>query len=311
VQDGNISVTGRSIRFTGSAPAAIRTQGNVELHADQLGGTITQDANGLILADGLTTTSQGSTVLAGANQVSSYSGTSQSGDLTLNNIAPLEVSSLFAPNATLTNAGPVHISGPWTTFGNTTIVTTETGSSLLVTDSVFANGDMNVDVSGDLTVRGSGVLPMNVASSGNQTINVTGGSLAVEGAFTQVASHGGDQTVTVLDGDHIRIISENGAFTGMSAAGTQTISITGSGRNAMEFGSAGGTGSIFVSAPKSCSLLFVHSVSSFERRSNISTRPMSFGPMRVTRSRRASRPRLRASGARWPRSTYMRKCRGT
>ena len=249
VQEGNISVTGRNIVFTGARPSAIRTLGDVELHADQFDGTISQGANGFILADGLTTTAYGSTTLAGANQVSRYSGGSWFGEMTLNNSGPLEVSSLSASNATLTNAGPVHISGPWSTFGNTAIATTGTGSSLLITDTVFANGEMNVDVSGDFTVRGSGVLPMSVASSGNQTINVTGGSLDLEGAFTQIASHGGNQTVTVHDGDHIRIVSENGAFTGMSAAGTQTISITGSGRNAMEFGSAGGTGSIFVSAP--------------------------------------------------------------
>ena len=82
IADGDISITGRSIAFTGSAPAVIRTLGNVELNA----GTIAQGANGLILANALTTSSEGSTLLGGSNNVSSFSG-SAGGDLLLRNLS--------------------------------------------------------------------------------------------------------------------------------------------------------------------------------------------------------------------------------
>ena len=100
-----LGVAGGSVVFTGSAPAVIRTLGDVELHADPFGGAIEQGANGSIHANGLTTTSGGSTSLTGANQVSRFSGTSGMGDVLLNNGGALDVSNVFAVNAELTNAG--------------------------------------------------------------------------------------------------------------------------------------------------------------------------------------------------------------
>src|SRR5204863_9881960 len=67
---GDIKVTaGKSIQIHGTTfGSAIRTTGNVELHADQTAATITQSSASRVLASGLTTTSDSSTSLNGQNQ---------------------------------------------------------------------------------------------------------------------------------------------------------------------------------------------------------------------------------------------------
>jgi filamentous hemagglutinin family protein len=237
---GSISVTGRSIRFTGTAPAAIRTLGNVELHA----GEISQAANGLILANQLTTTSDGSTNLGGANRVATFNATSGLGDVALNNSGALEVIGLSARNAALANAGPVTISGWWNTFGDTSIATTGSGSDLLVTNSAFANGAMNVDVAGTLAVIAANGGNASLGSGGHQSIAVSGGNLEVlasAGGFAMV--DGGSQSISILDGDYVRIAGDSDGFAQViSFNGAQTLSLTGSGDNAIIVGRQGGSG---------------------------------------------------------------------
>ena len=173
VQDGNVSITARSILFTGTAPAAIRTLGDVTLSA----GSIRQEPNGLVLASGLTTTSEGSTTLAGANRVARYGGTSFAGDIALKNIGTLEVG------------------------------------------QVTANGAMDVQVSG-----------------GNLEVG-PGGQLVATG----------DQSIRVIDGDRIAVQGGD-TFAGILSGGSQTISITGSGQNAIILGSAGAEGTSVINA---------------------------------------------------------------
>src|SRR4029077_4712486 len=61
---------------------AIRTTGNVALHADAPGGSITETVRGVIAANALTTSSGGGTNLAGTgNAVSSFSATATTGSI--------------------------------------------------------------------------------------------------------------------------------------------------------------------------------------------------------------------------------------
>jgi filamentous hemagglutinin family protein len=264
IAGGDISITAASIRFMGDAPAAIHTLENVALDAAE----IAQGPNSVIQAGSLVTESTGPTSLAGLNQVARYSGTSWAGDLALNNVVALEVTGLNAANASLTNAGPVMVSGAWNTMGDTGITTTGEGADLDVIGSVFASGAMDLNVAGTLNVTGSGSFAF-LGSAGAQTIHagalavtaenggsavlhsasdqsvaVAGGNIDVAGAFGGFASiEGANQAISVVDGDYVRIAGDTDGFAQiLSIEGTQTVALTGSGENAVVVGRQGGSG---------------------------------------------------------------------
>jgi filamentous hemagglutinin family protein len=271
---GNITITAdRDILLNGSAqPTVIRTLGMVTLDANH----ISAGANGFIIADTLNTTSNGSTTLTGPNQVANYSGVTRIlGDLSLANNGGLTVTNLSAAgNARLTNSGDLTVSGPWNSF-NTSITTTGAGSDLSVTNSVTSGGLMEVNVAGGVKVSASGAQNAMLRSVGGQTItarslevtaadggfaavsntgpiaqtiNVAGGTgVDVQtlsgGGFAQISADlGGSQTINVVDGDHINVNGANGGAGIFAIGGTQTLSITGSGANAITIGSAGALG---------------------------------------------------------------------
>jgi hypothetical protein len=156
---GDISVTGRNIRFTGAAPAAIRTLGNVELHAT----SIEQGANGLILANALTTSSEASTLLGGSNNVSRFTG-SAGGDLLLRNLS------------SFLTLGPVGVSGA---------LSIDQGGSLLVQASdaplVVRGGLVNVATGGDFRLVGGDADGAHALLSSGGNVDLTvGGTLRLD-----------------------------------------------------------------------------------------------------------------------------------
>jgi len=270
---GDISIAaGGDIQLNGvDQTAAIRTLDTVTLNA----ANISEGPRGLIIAGTLNTTTSGNTLLTGPNGVANFSGLSTTGDVTLNNSGALNVTALNAFNAALTNNGDVTVSGPWNSFGTTAITTIGAGSDLTVTNNVTSNGAMNVNVAGDIAVTAGGAQTAMLRSFGGQnidarslavtsndgrfaavwntgpnaqTIHLTNGAgLDVQtlspGGFAQVsADAGGNQTINVVNGDHINVNGASGAAVISNFGGTQTLSITGSGANAITLGAAGSLG---------------------------------------------------------------------
>ena len=240
-------------------------------------GSIVEVGGGAIVANSLTTSSARETSLTGANQVASFNGSTAfgapSGDITLNNTGALAVTGLSAGNnARLTNSGAVSVTGGWFSFGETDIATT--GGNLTVMSSLSSSRAMELDVGGTLTVSANGpqTAQLNANSggqtitaqsvevvaqnggfatitnmtSGEQRITVSGGSVDVQvlNGFgsAQIFNTGGNQTVKVTDGDHIKVDGRAGTAVIFSASGTQDVSITGSGANAIMVGSTGAFG---------------------------------------------------------------------
>jgi filamentous hemagglutinin family protein len=183
VQAGNISVAASRIEFRGTAPAAIRTLGKVTLDA----GEIQQAANGLILGNALATTSTGSTVLGGANNVSSFTG-SAGGELFLRNVS-----------AFLT-LGPVDAAG--------TLGIDQAGSLLIqATDAplVVRGGLVNVATGGDFRLVGGDADGAHALLSSGGNIDLTvGGALRLDegaGKFSSARIQAGKGGVISLTGD--------------------------------------------------------------------------------------------------------------
>lgn len=114
----------------------------------------------------------------------------------------------------------------------------------------FGSGEQAVTVSGGGVniVADAGSASITNVTAANQTIRVLGGSgidLRSNGggaAISQVAP-GMSQSILVTDADHIRLDGASGsAVISASGGGSQTVSITGSGANAITLGSAAGRG---------------------------------------------------------------------
>jgi filamentous hemagglutinin family protein len=272
---GDIAITAAGIQLNGTTqPTSIRTTGNVNLQA----GSISEASNGFIVANALTVAAPGAVALGGANQVATFNNASS--DLTLNNTGTLTVTGSTAANATLTNAGAVTISGFWNSLGATSITTTGSAADLTVANNVSATGSMNLNLSGALNVSGAAATSAFLTSTGSQTINagslavtsrdgrtaainqtgpggsqtitVTGGAIDIEVSSgvggTAGVSSAGNQNLSLVNGDHINV---NGAFGGatlQSFGAAQTISATGTGRNAITVGSTGARGRSSVGA---------------------------------------------------------------
>jgi filamentous hemagglutinin family protein len=231
---GNIAVTaGGSIQLNGTAQqTAIRTLGNVTLEA----ASISETANGLIIANTLNTTSNGSTTLTGPNQVANYSGMTRTvGDLSLVNNGALSVTNLSAAgNARLTNSGDVTVSGPWNSLLATSISTVGAGSDLTVNRSVNSTGPMNLNIDGALSVIGIPGAPANLTAQTGQTISARSIDVRSQGSTAAIINSGGDQTITVNGGGassgiDVRTLSTGGIaqILNSSPLGAQRITVTG------------------------------------------------------------------------------------
>jgi filamentous hemagglutinin family protein len=273
--DINISA-GNGIELNGeSQQTVIRTQGNVSLDANY----ISSASNGFVVANTLTTRSVGDTTLVGPNAVANFNGFGAStGNVTFNNRGDLNVMGMTARNATLTNQGDVTVSGPWNS-STTVIATTGAGSDLLVNNLANSSGAMNVDVAGNLEVISGAASSAELRSSGGQNIRARSLTVTSNGGFASVsnsglddqvieisggagidvqtlasgaptlpsfaqisAQGGGEQTIRVVDGDRINVNGFRGNAAVFAIGGEQTISITGTGANAITVGSSGALG---------------------------------------------------------------------
>ena len=230
----------------------------------------------------LTTFSSGDTTLNSfANQVSSFNATS-GGDVSLVNNGFLNVTGLSTGgSATLSNAGDVNVTGAWSSSGATSVTTTGgdlTVTNFMSSGVTPGSGAMTLDVGGTLTVSANGPQGASVRSNagqtitaqsvevvaqgggfaditnsgGNQRITISGGGTGAgldvhtltSGGFAQIAHNtpGFTQTIEVTDADHINVNGASGVAMISNFGGTQTLSITGSGANAITLGGAGSLG---------------------------------------------------------------------
>jgi hypothetical protein len=263
--DGDISVSAASIQLNGagSTPAYIRTNGNVTLSTSGPGG-ISEGSNGFVQATSLSTNSVGgSTNMSGPNQVGTFSAFTTGGDVTFDNSGALNLTqvvtmgNLLAPgNATITNAGDVSVSNFVSIGGALTMnVAGALKLNADATHDAFVTSNGQTINAQSLSVSSRDGRTAILSSNGAQSIAVSGGSIDVEvlnsGGIAQIStSPGASQSIGVTNGDHIRVdgvASNAGIFSG----GVQTLSITGSGNNAIILGSTGALGSSTVNASRS------------------------------------------------------------
>ncbi len=145
-----------------------------------------------------------------------------------------------AQDVAVTNAGTLTATGQITAPGALSVVTTGAGSDFLIRNFVTsgsamdfnvagrlvvsANGPQNATVLGhgqtinagsiEVTSENGGFATLTTLGSGDQIINVSGGSIDVQAlsgngsAMISNNAPGGKQTITVSNGDHINV---NGA----------------------------------------------------------------------------------------------------
>jgi filamentous hemagglutinin family protein len=257
VAGGEIVVNaGGAIALNSAEPGnagAIRTSDGVTLRARE----ISQGADSRIQANTLTVeTGQGAS-LTGNNSVNLFNAANTVfGDVGFNNTSPL-----------LTVTGVQNRVGAF--------ALRQTGD--LLVNGYVSSGPQTIDVTGGLVVRGDALTSGELGaaggqnirarslevtsldggwasirndSSGDQTITIVGGgnspgldvrTLSGDGtAIILNAVPGATQAIQVTDADHISVDGKSGFTTAILAnEGTQVISITGSGANAINLGSAG------------------------------------------------------------------------
>ena len=229
------------------------TSAGTTISASGIEGSLVEAAGGFIQSSGRTDLfAQRSIELNGPNQITGYLslfgmqgdvsatnsgdlttfvGTATVGNLAFVNTGGLNVSGLSAVNASVTNHGPMTISGSWFSMGATSIATEGAGADLTVTSSVFSNGPMTVNVDGALTV----------AASGMQTLPPPPGfpPFPPTPNFATLTSSGGQE----ISAQSIHVVASDGAqaFINNQGAGNQNITVTGGGINVH---SAGGPSSL-------------------------------------------------------------------
>ena len=244
---GNIALNGATLS------AAVRTLGDVTLKAGT--GSITENANGLIVAGTLTTQSGMSTLLGGPNQVSTFNANSGA-DLLLANVGTLNVTGLSTlGSATLDNTGDVTVSGTWTTGGTTSI----TVHSDLVLQNLLTASDVVLDATtGALREEGAGAVAsatLTTTSAGDTLLTganqisafsgTSGGNLSLTNVGNLLLGgpvNSGAMNLNVLGALDVRsIVSSNG---GQSVT-AQSLSVTADGGTA-QLSNVGGDQSITV-----------------------------------------------------------------
>ena len=190
-------------------------------------------------------------------------------DINLVNTGTLDVMSLAGRNLAVSNAGPMSISGFWTSSEETSIRTAGSGSDLTVASSVFSNGHMTVNIDGALTLAAGlqaspppptpdlppfppmpQVLTMT-SSAGQDIVAKSIHVSATSGGFASINNQSaGNQNVTATEGG-IQIGSAGGAAPGVptstaqirnTGTGNQTITVAGAG--GLELHSNGGSAHI-------------------------------------------------------------------
>ena len=221
---GNISISGRSIQLNGGAStAAIRTLDSVTLRAEQSGGTISQTGNGLVVANSLITSSDGSTSLTGPNEIARFNGTS-GGPLTLVDSGTLQVTGITTTNDTitlttdsLTNSGVISNGGGTNTANvilnadafNLAGGVIEAGAAAVILRPKTGSNSFGIESAGMTTLTNADIASINTSDfvvfgssapttfTGNMTVGqnaqVNGGNKNL--AFFRTTNPGGTTTI--------------------------------------------------------------------------------------------------------------------
>ena len=256
---GNIAITaGGAIALNSTAPdayAVIRTADGVSLNAQQ----VTEGPDARIQAGSLTVQTSEGASLTGANSVNAFDASNWwTGDLAFNNVSPL------------LTVGNVN------SFGALSLQQT---GDLLVNGTV-SSGPQVIDVTGGLVVQNEPFSLAQVSASSSQTINAQYLEInGVDGGSAQISSFGGDQMISTFganaagEGIAVRGATGGSAFINANAGaqyidvqnadrmvvdagtgfaniqdhdGTQAVSLTGSGANALILGSPGTLAQSFI-----------------------------------------------------------------
>jgi hypothetical protein len=254
---GNTVVTATGdikLNEKGSVGSSIRTTGDVTLHADTAGKSITEAANSVIAASKLTTTSAAATNLAGTgNAVSTFAASTTnaaSGDVALVNTGSLALgaSTSVAGNYSITNTGSITTSGALALNGATnTITATGTTSDITISNAITRNATLpgaltfaaprNVTFAtgGSVTALGAdGTLAVTLNTDTDQA-TTPGGAISMASG-TSITSNGGNiilgggatpaTTAAIGATDGVAGIALNGATL---AAGAGSVSLVGHG----------------------------------------------------------------------------------
>jgi filamentous hemagglutinin family protein len=259
VAGGNIDLwAGGAIALNSTAPdmaSVIRTADSVSLTAQN----ITQGPDSRIEAGSLMFSSQTGAQLSGMNSVGTLSGSNWFNDVVFRNAAPLlTVTGLdvAGSNLSLQQTGDLLVRG-LVISGPQNI--SATGHLSVFADAASA-GSLSAVGGQTISARSMEVTAQDNASAfvsnnqfGNQAITIAGGG-ASTGLDVRVLSGNGaasisnnaagaTQAISVTDADHISVVGMGpGGASIFATSGTQLLSITGGGANAMRFGAAGAQG---------------------------------------------------------------------
>ncbi|MGH6690304.1 MAG: beta strand repeat-containing protein, partial [Gammaproteobacteria bacterium] len=258
----NDDLAGSSSLVLSAGTAGANTLGGAVGNTDAI-ASLTASGNTTALNGGLVTTTGDQTYNSAVTlgMATTLAATGVSGNIAINN------SLSGGANSLTINAGnDIAIRG--NVFSGPQAI--NAGNGLIVQSSAAGSAQLTATAGQTINARFIDVTAQNNTSagisnstSGNQIITVAGGgsspgidvqSLA-SGGSASIANNasGAAQTITVTDADHINVNGFGPNISNVSAIihaipGTQTISITGSGANAINVGSAGALGGSNISA---------------------------------------------------------------
>jgi filamentous hemagglutinin family protein len=222
VSTGSVEIrAGGDIQLNGGAqPTAIRA-GTVTLNA----ANISEASNGLIVADTLSTTTRGDTLLTGPNRVSSFTAASEFGNVSLTNTSGL------------LTLGSMDLPGTLSVFqtGDVALGAANAQSATVV----MAAGDISIDASGAIAVRGSDTTEgaaSAVVSGGMLEFNA-GNVALVGGAAPGASAIARGNNVTMTIGGELTVTGGSGQFSPAVLSSGSNIDLTVGGAVRIDAGS--------------------------------------------------------------------------
>jgi hypothetical protein len=181
---GNLVIAG-----TGTTAGAIRTTGDVTLHADNPGKAITQVASSTIQANTLTATAHGAINLAGTNRITNLSLSSANAGVAFSSAQSIRIdASSFdtAPGTqtvAVTTTGPADITVSGTSASDDDIVLVSGRDIIIGGGSTIGANSATVSGGGALQLA-NGVVTLNAPVNALMRVNISGATVNFNGAFT-------------------------------------------------------------------------------------------------------------------------------
>ena len=265
-----INATGSvALNSSGTVGSAIRTTGNVFIHADGAGKTITEGASSVIGADTLTVSANAGVALPGANRVATLNASSLAGNIDFSNTQSLSVgsastgagaqavgisaiggSSSLTLGATTSDDNWTLISGGATVLGgafSANDISITSGAALALSQNLVVARTLDL-----ITPNGNNIVQTGgaITAAGQTTVNAVGGTVFLAGAgnnFNQIGVTGGAVTLTDVNAVTLGNSTVQDLF--LSAGGSITMggSVTATGPGtAIELVVGSGAGNGFV-----------------------------------------------------------------